>query len=134
MKIRAQYLICFLLPIVSLSCAKKAGVYFVSPKDNAVIEKQPFMLRMGVRGMKVRPAGDIEQGSGHHHLIINLPFIPKGEVIVSDDQHLHYGNGQTEAEITLPSGKHTLTLQFANGIHQSYGKELSASIRLEVAP
>jgi hypothetical protein len=44
-----------------------------------------------------------------------------GQVIPFDDKDLDFGKGQSEAEITLPPGRHTLTLQFADGGHRSYG-------------
>jgi hypothetical protein len=53
-------------------------------------------------------------------------------VIPKDAQHLHFGKGQTTAIIDLPHGKHRLTLQFADGIHRSYGSKLSATIEITV--
>jgi hypothetical protein len=35
----------------------------------------------------------------------------------NDFNHLHFGAGQTEAKITLPLGKHTLRLLFADAVH-----------------
>lgn len=32
-----------------------------------------------------------------------------------NSKRLHYGKGQTEAEVTLPPGEHKITLQFADG-------------------
>ena len=37
--------------------------------------------------------------------------------IANDFNHLHFGAGQTEAKITLPLGKHTLRLLFADAAH-----------------
>ena len=45
-----------------------------------------------------------------------------------DDNHMHFGKGQTQTELSLPAGKYKLTMQFANGAHQSYGTKLSKSI------
>ena len=55
-----------------------------------------------------------------------------GEMIPMDEKHLHFGKGQTETDVTLPPGQYTLTMQFANGAHQSYGPELSKSIKVTV--
>jgi hypothetical protein len=54
-------------------------------------------------------------------------------VISTDDTHRHLGKGQTEADLELPPGEYKLTLQFADGLHRSYGKERSATIRIKVA-
>jgi hypothetical protein len=45
---------------------------------------------------------------------------------------MHFGKGQTETEVKLPPGKYKLTMQFANGAHQSYGAGLSKSINITV--
>ena len=70
--------------------------------------------------------------SGHHHLLINLDAIPAGESVPFTEKHMHFGKGQTEAEVTLAPGTYRLTAQFANGAHQSYGKALSQTITVTV--
>jgi len=34
--------------------------------------------------------------------------------------------------VTLPAGEHVLTLQFADGIHRSYGSRLATTIKVKV--
>jgi hypothetical protein len=116
-----------------------AKVSFVDLKDGAKIEgpliegKVKVLVKMNAENITVKPAGQIEAGSGHHHLLIDTEATPKGSVVAQDPQHLHFGKGQTEAEIELTPGEHTLKLQFADGIHRSYGPELSSEIKLTVA-
>jgi len=93
----------------------------------------PVTVQMMVHGMTVQPAGEVIEGSGHHHIIINGEPVAEGEVVPSDEQHIHFGGGQTETELELPPGEHTLTLQFANGMHQSYGPDWSKAITVTVA-
>jgi hypothetical protein len=107
------------------------GVYFISPADGATVTS-PVKVQFGIKGMEVRPAGDATPNTGHHHLLINLPAIPQGQTIPADPQHRHFGKGQTEAEVELPPGQYTLTMQFANGYHVSYGPEMSATIHVTV--
>jgi len=85
-----------------------------------------------VDGMKIGPAGTMTEGTGHHHLLIDGQPLPKGEVIPATDKSLHFGKGQTETDLTLPPGDHTLTLQFGDGMHRSYGPELSKTITVHV--
>jgi hypothetical protein len=40
------------------------------------------------------------------------------------DQLRHFGKGQTETTLTLPPGKHTLELVFADYLHQSFDPPL----------
>jgi hypothetical protein len=56
----------------------------------------------------------------------------RGLVIPANDKSLHYGKGQTEADVTLPPGDHTLTLQFGDGSHRSFGPEMSQTITVHV--
>ncbi len=72
------------------------------------------------------------EGTGHHHLLIDSPGVSKGEVIPANDKSLHFGKGQTETDVTLPPGDHTLTLQFGDGAHRSYGPAMSKTIKVHV--
>jgi Domain of unknown function (DUF4399) len=103
----------------------------LEPANNATVPTT-FKVRFGVKGMDVAPAGDIVANSGHHHLLINLDSVPTGESIPFTEKHMHFGKGQTEAEVKLPPGVYKLTAQFANGAHQSYGKAMSQSITVTV--
>lgn len=106
-------------------------VFFIEPADGAVI-KGVVKVKMGVEGMVVKPAGAIVEGTGHHHILVNRDSLDEGTTIPADSTHIHYGKGQTEAELKLKPGKYKLTLQFADGSHASYGPALSATISVTV--
>ena len=107
------------------------SVSFVEPADGATVSS-PFKVKFALKGMDIKPAGDMTAKTGHHHLLINMGPMKAGEMIPMDEKHLHFGKGQTETDVTLPPGQYTLTMQFANGAHQSYGPELSKSIKVTV--
>jgi hypothetical protein len=107
------------------------SVSILEPADNATVGTT-FKVRFGVKGLSVAPAGEIVANSGHHHLLINLDPIPSGESVPFTEKHMHFGQGQTEAEVKLAPGTYKLTAQFANGAHQSYGKPLSQTITVTV--
>jgi hypothetical protein len=111
----------------------KKSVSFEAVKDHDTF-KSPFKIKMNVTGYTIRPAGEdmADKKSGHHHLIINAGPIPAGQVVPADDKHIHYGKGQTEAELTLPPGEYNLTLQFADGAHLSYGPSMSKTVQIHV--
>ena len=109
----------------------EGGVNFDSPADGATVTS-PVTIKMTVAGMEVEPAGMVNEGKGHHHLVIDGSFVEKGTVVPTDSTHIHFGKGQTETEVELSPGKHTLTLQFADGIHMSYGEEWSKTIEVIV--
>ena len=122
------------LPAILLAFASSAyaqSVDFVEPKDGATVPAT-FKVKFAVDGMKVAPAGDMNEGTGHHHLLIDTADIAQGEAIPMNDSHRHFGKGQTETEITLPPGRHRLTMQFADGAHRSYGEKMRKSIVVNV--
>jgi len=108
-------------------------VFFVEPKDGAEV-RSPFKVVMGVEGMTIKPSGGVVAGTGHHHILINQGAMRGGKVIPTDKTHLHYGKGQTEATIELPPGDYTLTMQFADGLHRSFGKKMAHTIKIKVLP
>ena len=111
--------------------AAAQSVSFVEPTDGATVTS-PFKVKFAVNGMEIKPAGDMAVNTGHHHLLINAEPIKAGESVPFDDTHLHFGKGQTETEVKLPPGQYRLTMQFANGAHQSYGPALAKSIKITV--
>jgi hypothetical protein len=112
--------------------AHAARVFFVSPKDGDKV-KPEFTVKFGLDGMEVRPAGPIAANTGHHHLIVDGKPVAEHQVVPADATHIHFGKGQTETQLKLAPGPHTLTLQFADGSHMSYGDALSSTIHVTVA-
>lgn len=96
--------------------AKEARAYIISPADGATVSS-PVTVKFGLDGMEVAPAGSDKPNSGHHHLLIdtNLPAMAKP--IPSDENHKHFGKGQTETKLDLKPGKHTLQLLLGDKGH-----------------
>lgn len=94
-----------------------AGLYFVHPTDGETVG-QTFKVVFGLRNMGVAPAGVEKAGTGHHHLLVNTD-VPAdlSQPLPATDQVRHFGGGQTETEITLPPGKHTLQLLLGDHNH-----------------
>ena len=123
------------LVLILVGCASMMApaqsVSITEPADGATVSS-PFQVKFGIKGMVVAPAGDVVANSGHHHLLVNLDSVTAGEALPFSERHLHFGRGQTEADVTLAPGSYRLTAQFANGAHQSYGKPMSHTIRVTV--
>ena len=116
---------------ITTATSADSGVYFVNLKNGDTV-KSPVIVQMGVKGKTVAPMGTMDATKGHHHLIIDGSFVEKGQVVTKDSTHLHFGKGQTVDTLKLSPGTHTLTLQFADGAHQSYGKDWSNTITVVV--
>lgn len=95
--------------------ADGASVFFIMPADGATLSN-PISIEFGISGMDVVKAGDDQPNSGHHHLLIDTGLPDLGLPIPADEHHVHFGDGSTTTEITLPPGEHTL--QMLLGDHQ----------------
>lgn len=113
-------------------------VFFINAKDGDVLKgplsdgKAQVKLQFGVEGAQIAPAGELKANTGHHHLLIDTASVPAGEGVAKDEQHLHFGKGQEEAEIALSPGKHELELSLADGMHRAYGPAWSHKISVTV--
>jgi len=112
-----------------------AYVYFIDLEDGATVTS-PVLVRMGVSGMGVAPAGTEKEGTGHHHILLNRPALGQGEDgdeewlygIPADDNHMHYGGGQTETTLELSSGTHTLQMVFGDMNHVPFGPQMVTDV------
>jgi hypothetical protein len=110
-----------------------AAVYFVDIKDGATVQRK-FTVHFGLRGMGIAPAGMERENSGHHHLLVDTEMPPVDHEIPNDFNHLHFGGGQTEVELNLPPGPHTLQLLLADKDHIAHNPPvMSERIRITVA-
>jgi len=127
------------LAIVAVACAliscsdeeKRARVSIVEPIDGATVG-QTVKVVMSIEGKKVHKASENIPDSGHFELIVDGSYLPMGEVMISDREHLNFDEGETETTLHLYPGKHTLTLQFARNNDKSFGHALSHSIAITV--
>lgn len=94
-----------------------AFAYIVWPTDGEVIPGGDFVVIFGLHGMGTAPAGVDKEYTGHHHLLIDTGLPALGRPIPNDDNHIHFGRGQTEYRILLPPGTHTLQLLLGDANH-----------------
>ena len=115
------------------SCDQGARAYFIQPLNHATV-KSPFKVVFGAEGVEVKavPAGRVPENMGHHDLLINQDAMAEGAPIPADKQHIHFDNGESRGEVSLPPGNYTLTLQFADGLERSHGPDMSATIQITV--
>lgn len=115
--------------------APDARLYIIYPWDGAQIRGE-FWVRFGLRNMGVTQAGSAAPNAGHHHLLVDVdePLDPD-EPIPTDNRHLHFGAGQTEARLELPPGRHTLQLILGDAEHRPFKPMLiSKKVTITVLP
>lgn len=112
--------------------AKDAKVFIISPKDGEKVTS-PFVVKFGIQGMELVPAGTPKPHSGHHHLLIDTDLPDLSKPIPTDAKHIHFGKAQTETTVTLTPGKHTLQLLLGDQNHVPHGPAVkSEKITVEV--
>lgn len=104
-----------------------AKVYFIAPENGATISG-PVTVRFGLTGMGVAPAGVEKEKTGHHHLLINTKYTDFDNPLPSDDQHRHFGGGQTEVTLDLPAGTHTLQLLVGDHNHVPHAPPVMSEV------
>jgi hypothetical protein len=115
--------------------AAGAKVFFVNLKDGDTV-KSPVMIKFGIEGMELAPAGTDKANTGHHHLLIDRPALGKGEDgmdevnnnIISDEKHVHFGKAQTEASIELAPGTHTLQMVLGDKDHIPHNPPVASDV------
>ena len=95
-----------------------ARVMIVEPADGAEVEAGPLRVVMEVEGLEIVSAGNMDPGTGHHHLIVNGDV--DWAVPIPNDPGVHYHMGQAQTEFTLedlPTGEHRIIAVVADGVH-----------------
>lgn len=123
----------FLIVLFLVACgSSRPEVTFQSPEDDQTAAS-PVHVVMQAEDFTIEPAGEIQEGAGHLHIMIDVPCIEPGKVIPKDDNHRHFGDGSTEADLELTPGTHTLCLQAADGAHTALeGRGMTHEISLTV--
>jgi hypothetical protein len=104
-------------PLPRTAAPAGAELYIQSPANGAEVSS-PFTVRFGLQGMGVAPAGVTAENTGHHHLLIDVETLPPDNLpLPATDQVRHFGMGQTETELDLPPGEHTLQLVLGDSLH-----------------
>lgn len=101
-----------------------ASVYFINLTDGDTVTS-PVTIQFGLSGMGVAPAGIEKEFTGHHHIFIDRAPYGEGAEdaefadygIPGDDNHRHFGGGQTEVMLGLDPGTHTLQLVLGDMNH-----------------
>ncbi|MFP7675396.1 DUF4399 domain-containing protein [Marivita sp. S0852] len=101
-----------------------AALYIINLEDGATVQS-PVQIKFGLQGMGVAPAGVEKEQTGHHHIYLNRPAFGEAENdaeiaangIPSDDNHIHFGGGQTEVSLDLEPGEYTVQLVLGDHFH-----------------
>jgi len=106
-----------------------AGVTIVKPAAMSDVTS-PVEICMETTGYTVEPAKNgVNEGKGHHHLIIDADLPDLSQPVPKDAQHIHMGDGSTCKTIELAAGKmYTIKALFARGNHVPYDPAVTDSV------
>jgi hypothetical protein len=115
--------------------AAGASVSFANLSDGDVVPPV-FTVKFAIKGMGIAPAGSQIANTGHHHLLIDVDELPAMNLpLPATDNIRHFGKGQTEVELSLPEGQHTLQLLLADYAHTPHSPPvMSKEITITVKP
>jgi hypothetical protein len=106
-----------------------SGVMITKPAPMSDVTS-PFEVCIDTMGYTVEPAKNgVNEGKGHHHLIIDADLPDLSQPIPKDAQHIHMGDGSTCKTVELPKGKmYTIKALFARGNHVPYDPAVTSSV------
>jgi hypothetical protein len=105
-----------------------AMAYIIEPADGARVTN-PVRVVFGLKGFGVAPAGVDRNDAGHHHLLVDAGMPANLALpLPNDEQHRHFGGGQTEVELTLPPGRHTLQMVVGDHLHIPHDPPIASSV------
>ena len=102
---------------INTTSPANAKVYFIAPVDGQTVSSN-VTVKFGLSGMGVSPAGNDKKNTGHHHILIDTDTLPNMLApLPATNKIKHFGGGQTETQLTLSPGKHTLQLVLGSHHH-----------------
>ena len=110
--------------IMKSTVSADARIWIESPLDGQKVSS-PFKVTFGSTTVDISPAGNPVPNSGHHHLLINLDDLPGMDMpLAASAQVIHFGKGQTETQLELEPGTHSLQLLLGNYMHVPHARPL----------
>jgi hypothetical protein len=116
--------------------APEAGpsVRITAPADGARVAGGSVLVTLEVSGLTIAPAGTMDAGTGHHHLVVDADLPAAGTPIpATPGVHIHMGQAQTEYELTdLAAGEHTVIAVVGDGLHIPLDPWVADTVRFVV--
>lgn len=94
-------------------------VTILEPAEGAEIEGPSVTVRLGVENLQIALAGDMTEGTGHHHLYLDADLTSVDEPIPSvEGSIVHMGDGSSEFTFeNVEPGAHRIIAVVGDGLH-----------------
>ncbi len=113
--------------------AVPARVTITQPADGAEVDAGPVLFVMETEGLEIVQAGNMDPGTGHHHLVVNGDI--DWALPIPNDPGVHYHMGLAQTEFTiedLPPGQHRIISVVADGVHIPLDPPVADTITITV--
>ena len=94
-------------------------VSITEPAEGAEVEGPDLTVRLAASGVRITPAGEIVEGTGHHHLYLDAELTAPGVPVPTEPGRIiHMGDGSdTYTFEGVEPGEHRLIAVVGDGIH-----------------
>lgn len=113
--------------------AMPARVTITQPADGAVVDAGPVLFAMETEGLEIVEAGNMNPGTGHHHLVVDGDI--DWALPIPNDPGVHYHMGLAQTEFTiedLTPGEHRVISVVADGVHIPVDPPVADTITITV--
>jgi hypothetical protein len=95
------------------------AVAITGPADGAEVDGPDVVVTMEASGVTIVPAGELVDGTGHHHIYLDADLgVPGTPVPTVPNQIIHLGDGSATYTFTdVAPGEHRLIAVVADGLH-----------------
>ena len=94
-------------------------VSITEPTAGAEVDGPNLTVRLAATGVRISPAGEVVEGTGHHHLYLDADLTAPGIPVPSEPGRIiHMGDGSDVYVFEgVEPGEHRLIAVVADGIH-----------------
>lgn len=113
--------------------AMPATVTITQPADGAEVDAGPVLFVMETEGLEIVEAGNMNPGTGHHHLVVDGDI--DWALPIPNDPGVHYHMGLAQTEFTiedLTPGEHRIISVVADGVHIPLDPPVADTITITV--
>lgn len=126
-----KVLAALLVPLTIVACAgdtasdgdaggadESGTVTIITPLNGGLINGTEISVTLATT-VQILPAGDLTEGTGHHHLYLDADLTPAGQPVPSvPGSIIHMGDGSTAYTFEgVEPGEHRLIAVVADGVH-----------------
>ena len=113
--------------------AMPARVTITQPADGAVVDAGPVLFVMETENLEIVEAGNMNPGTGHHHLVVDGDI--DWALPIPNDPGVHYHMSLAQTEFTIEDlmpGEHRIISVVADGVHIPVDPPVADTITITV--